>query len=111
MPDQSSPSKGNGRVIRFRPRGAAPSGWRWPALRSRPGDAPVADLTKYERAQGEDDYRHRMTMNALGLVVTTILVVIGIWLAASISEMQKNQDCYLQGGRNCNQLIIPQIER
>ena len=80
-------------------------------LRSRRGDAPVADLTKYERGQGEDDYRHRMTMNALGLLVTAVLVVIGIWLAASISEMRKNQVCYLQGGRNCNQLTIPQIER
>ena len=110
MPDQSSPSKDDGRVIRFRPRGAFPSGWRWPA-RSRPGDAPVADLTKYERSRGEDDYRHRMTMNALALVTTTVLVVVGIWLAVSIADMRKKQDCYLQGGRNCNQLWIPQTER
>ena len=47
--------------------------------------------------QGEDDYRHRMTMNVLGLVVTTILVVVGVWLAVSIAEMRKNQDCCLQG--------------
>jgi hypothetical protein len=111
MPDQSVPSKDSGRVIRFRPRGASPSGWRWPLQRSRPGETPVADLTKYESTKGEDDYRHRMTMNALALVATTILVVIGIWLAVNIADMRKKQDCYLQGGRNCNQLAIPQTER
>jgi hypothetical protein len=79
--------------------------------RSRPGETPVADLRKYENAKGEDDYRHRMTMNALALVVTSVLVVVGIWLAISIADMRKKQDCYLQGGRNCNQISIPQAER
>ena len=46
-----------------------------------------------------------MTMNALALVATTILVVVGIWLAISIADMRKKQDCYLQGGRNCNQIF------
>jgi hypothetical protein len=105
------PSDDEGRVVRFRPRGASPSGWRWPLQRSRPGDTPVADLTKYQNTTGEDDYRHRMTMNALALAATTILVVAGIWLAVSIADMQKKQDCYLQGGRNCNQLVVPQTER
>jgi len=52
-----------------------------------------------------------MTMNALALVATTILVAAGIWLSVSIADMVKKQDCYLQGGRNCNQLLIPQTER
>jgi hypothetical protein len=111
MPDPSPPSNDTGRVIRFRPRGASPSGWRWPLQRSRPGEPPVAGLGKYENAKGEDDYRHRMTMNALALVATSILVVVGIWLAISIADMRKKQDCYLQGGRNCNQISIPQAER
>ena len=111
MPDRSIQSKDDGRVIRFRPRGAAPSGWRWPPQRSRPGETPVADLTKYESSKSEDDYRHRMTMNALAMAATTILIVVGTWLAVSIADMQKKQDCYLQGGRNCNQLAIPQADR
>lgn len=98
-------------MIRFRPRGASPSGWRWPLSRSRPEAPPVADLAEYERTKGEDDYRHRMTMNILALGATTILVVVGIWLAVSIADLRKKQDCYLQGGRNCNQLAIPQTER
>jgi len=111
MPDPSPPPKDTGQVIRFRPRGASPSGWRWPLQRTRPDETPVADLRKYENAKGEDDYRHRMTMNALALVTTSILVVVGIWLAVSIADMRKKQDCYLQGGRNCNQISIPQAER
>jgi hypothetical protein len=111
MPDQSMPSKDSGRVIRFRPRGASPSGWRWPLQRAQPHETPVADLTKYERTNGDDDYRHRMTMNALALVVTSVLVVSGLWLAVSIADMRKKQDCFLQGGRNCNQIAIPQTDR
>jgi hypothetical protein len=111
MPDQTSPTQDDGRVIRFRPRGTSASGWRWPVPRTRHGESPVADLTKYERDQGEDDFRHRMAMNALALVVTTILIVIGIWLAVSIADMRKKQDCVLAGGRNCAQLMISPAER
>ena len=111
MPDQSMPSKDSGQVVRFRQRDASRSGWRWPVPRRRPNETPVADLSEYENSKGEDDYRHRMTMNALALVATTILVTVGIWLAVSIADMVKKQDCYLQGGRNCNQLAIPQTDR
>lgn len=111
MADQPMPSQDQGRVIRFRPRGASPSGWGWTRHRARPEVPPVADLAKYESTKGEDDYRHRMTMNILALVATTILVVVGIWLAVGIADLRKNQDCYLQGGRNCNQLAIPQADR
>src|SRR4029078_8688278 len=97
-------------VIRFRPRAALPHVWRWPAPRVRPGAPPVADLTKYQHQPGEDDFRHRMMMNFLALAVTIILVVVGVWLAISIAEMRKNQDCYLQGGRNCNHLWMPRTE-
>jgi hypothetical protein len=75
------------------------------------GSVPVADLSKYETAKAEDDYRHRMTMNALALAVTTVLVVVGTWLVVAIADMRQKQDCYLQGGRNCNQIAIPQTDR
>jgi hypothetical protein len=107
MTDQPTPDQG--RVIRFRPRGTPP--WRLSPPRPRRGNTPVRDLSKYESAKGEDDYRHRMTMNALALVITSVLVVVGTWLAVSIADMRKKRDCYLQGGRNCNQLAIPQTER
>lgn len=103
------PSDDSGRVIRFRPRGAPRSGWRWPLQR---GQQPtVADLSKYERGTGEDDYRHRMKMNALAVVVTLVLMSIGIWLAIAISEVSQVQDCFLQGRKNCAPIKVPPVER
>jgi hypothetical protein len=107
MSDQTPSSENGARVIRFRPRGASLSGWRWPLPRAGIAKPPVADLAKFEHAEGEDDYRHRMAMNALTLVVTTVLVFVGLWLAVSIAEMRKNQDCFLQGHRNCNNIVTP----
>jgi len=40
-----------------------------------PRRGPVPDLTKYEQADAADDYRHRMTMNALAFLVTILLIV------------------------------------
>src|SRR5262245_52353438 len=77
-----------GRVLRFRPRNAPPGDWRYPMPHPQPG--PVEDLTKYERPETEDDYRHRMKMNMLGLIVTIVLMVVGAWLASTLAEIQKN---------------------
>jgi len=110
MPEQTSPSPDSGRIIRFRPRTATPNLWRWNASRTKAGAPSGVSLTKFQHPPGEDDYRHRMTMNVLALAVTVVLVVVGLWLAVSIAEMRKNQDCYLQGGRNCNHLSIPRTE-
>ena len=100
-----------GRVIRFRPRGIGPSGWRWPVRRPPPADTPVEDLSKFEHTDTEDDYRHRMRMNALAFVATMLLIAAGVWLAVSIAEMVKNQDCFLQGRRNCNPPVLTAPER
>lgn len=103
MPDRL-PSN-DGRVVPFR----RPGAFRWPA--SAPPHGPVRDLTKFERSDADDDYRHRMAMNALGLLVTILLVLAGIWLVDKIAEMRKNQDCYLSGRRNCTTIAAPPIER
>ena len=106
MSEPPPSSDNSARVIRFRPRGGSASGWGWPLQRRQPPVEPP-DLAKFERAADEDDYRHRMTMNVLALLVTAGLVAAGVWLAFSIAEMVKNQDCFLQGRRNCEQIIIP----
>jgi hypothetical protein len=54
-----------------------------------------------EREEEEDDYRHRMKMNVLGLLVTILLVISGVWIADSMAEISKLQNCILAGGRNC----------
>ena len=61
----------------------------------------------YGIEEEEDDYRHRMKMNVLGLLVTILLVVSGIWIADTIAEMRKLQDCFLMGGRNCAPIPVP----
>jgi hypothetical protein len=106
MSEPSSPSDNSARIIRFRPRGASASGWGWPGQRRQPPVEPPS-LAKFERTADEDDYRHRMTMNALVLLFTAALVAVGVWLAFTIAEMVKNQDCFLQGRRNCEQIVIP----
>ena len=104
--DRSLPPDDDGRVVPFRQRGVPR--WRWP-VRSNP---PVRDLADYERGDGTvDDYRHRMTMNLLGLLVTIVLVVAGVWLVDKIAEMRKNQDCYLSGRRNCTPIEAPPVQR
>jgi hypothetical protein len=54
-----------------------------------------------ECEEEEDDYRHRMKVNVLGLLVAILLVISGVWIADSMAEVAKLQDCLLAGGRNC----------
>ena len=97
-------------VLKFRPRTSAHP----PA---RPDDAaptkaqPAAnDLSRYERPGEEsDDFRHRMLANVAALAFTVALTAIGIWLAVSIADLRKTQDCVLMGRRDCARIsVMPQ---
>jgi hypothetical protein len=69
----------------------------------------LADLARYEQ-DAEDEpinYRHRMLMNVIAVVVVTVLVGIGVWLADTIAQMERDQDCVLQGRQNCAPIEIP----
>lgn len=72
---------------------------------------PVEDLAKYAKSGEPDDYRQRMINNGLALLALVILGGIGIWLALSIAEMRKNQDCVLSGRRNCAEIPAPTSPR
>ena len=86
------------RVVKFRPRTSAQPPGRAP--QSAPHEA--ADLSRYERKPEEpDDFRHRMLANLAAFAFTVALTAIGIWLAMSIAELRKNQDCVLMGRRDC----------
>lgn len=65
------------------------------------------DLARYEEDHEEDDYRHRMLMNVIAVVVVTLLVGAGVWIADTIAEMEKDQDCVMQGRQNCAPIEIP----
>jgi hypothetical protein len=105
-------------VLKFRPRTSAhPPGHRdsgpghrdgGPGHRDGPTDhqthsGPAAsDLSRYERPRDEpDDFRHRMLANVAALAFTVALTAIGIWLAMSIADLRKTQDCVLMGRRDC----------
>ena len=95
--DGSSSSDDEPRVVRF-PHGRA--GARTPA------PPPVDDLAKFERGEGADDYRHRMTVNILAFVFVIALIGAGIWLADTMAQMRKNQDCVLSGRRGCSPVEV-----
>lgn len=77
-------------MLRFRRRPASP-----------PLKPPVPDLDKYQRDAGDDDYRHRMLVNAAVFVFVLGLMGIALWLADTMAQMRKNQDCVLSGRRGC----------
>ena len=96
---EHSPREKDARILRFQPRGVPR--WRMAAGRLPQPDTPADDLAKFERGDGEEDYRHRMRVNAIALVATVMLVFAGVWLAIRISEMVRIQDCVLSGKRTC----------
>jgi len=71
-----------------------------------PPPEPVEDLTKYERSEGPDDYRHRMIVNLLGFAFVIALIGAGYWLADTMASMRKNQDCVLSGRRGCTPVEV-----
>ena len=96
------------RVLKFRPRTLAhPPGQRGEPDQQQPQD-PTQDLSRFERAPEEpDEFRHRMLANVAALAFTIALTAIGIWLAISIADLRKNQDCVLMGRRDCAQISTP----
>jgi hypothetical protein len=106
------PSEDEHRVLEFRPRNSIrppgrqgfPRGQAEPeAVRPEPND-----LSRYERPRDEpDDFRHRMLGNVAAIAFTVALMAIGIWLAVSIADMRKTQDCVLTGRRDCARIYAP----
>jgi hypothetical protein len=103
------------RVLKFRPRTMAhPPGQRGEPDnqgRQQPQDL-TRDLQRFERAPQEpdqepDEFRHRMLANVAALAFTVALTAIGIWLAISIADLRKTQDCVLMGRRDCAQISTP----
>lgn len=91
-----------GQVLRFRLRHRAdPPG---SGAANGPEDADtnsVDDLAQYEQDNDVVDYRQRMLMNVIAVVIVTALVGVGVWIADTIADMQKVQDCAMQGRQNC----------
>jgi|SRR5215468_1019981 len=97
-PDDSQRGPPSGQILPFERRKPAFGGHAGP-MPPR-GQPPVEDVGKYAGGQ-DDDYPHRMKANAAALVVIVVLIVCGIWIADTIAQMRKAQDCALTGRRNC----------
>lgn len=100
-------------VLKFRPRTSAhpPARRGESAAAVVPGKTsgtPAAnDLSRYEQAREEsDDFRHRMLANIAAFAFTVALTAIGIWLAVSIADLRKTQDCVLMGRRDCARISV-----
>ena len=130
----SASSDGEHRVLQFRPRaqthiaGSQISGAHVPGSHASGSHAPgshapvqlrnlidpiehgglARDLSHYERDREEpDDYRHRMLANIAAFAFTVALISIGIWLAMSIANLRRTQDCVLMGLRDCVRISAP----
>jgi hypothetical protein len=101
------------RVLQFRPRNVANAApvWRGSAVvqplhSETPQDA--LDLSRYEQPREEpDDFRHRMLANIAALAFTIALTAVAIWLAMSIADLRRTQDCVLMGRRDCVRISTP----
>jgi hypothetical protein len=103
------------RVLQFRPRNPALA----PGLLRNVGAADPQqedsrpepnDLSRYERPRDQpDDFRHRMLANIAAFAFTVALTAIGIWLAMSIADLRRTQDCVLMGRRDCVRITTPSI--
>jgi hypothetical protein len=94
------------RVLKFRPRTMSQP----PGQKDGPGELQreANDLSRYEQNREEpDDFRHRMLANMAAFAFTVALIAIGIWLAMSIADLRKTQDCVLMGRRDCARIASP----
>ena len=99
-------------VLQFRPRNPklAPGGRRDLNAQTRQDNSQREpnDLSRYERPRDEpDDFRHRMLANIAAFASTVALTAVGIWLAMSIADLRRTQDCVLMGRRDCIHIATP----
>jgi hypothetical protein len=69
----------------------------------KPKPRPRADdLTPYTGPpESPADYRERMIVNAAVLLVVLALIGAALWLADTMADMRRNQDCVLSGRYGC----------
>ena len=95
-----------GQILKFElRRPAKPS---FAAGASQPTEDDLDDFVRFEQEQDEPiDYRHRTIMNLIALAIVASLVGLGVWTADTMSELQREQDCLVQGRSNCAPIEVP----
>jgi hypothetical protein len=93
-----------GRILKFEPRRPGKALFASP----QPVEDDLDDFARFEQEQDEPiDYRHRMIMNLIALAILILLVGLGVWIADTISDLQREQDCLMQGRSNCAPIEVP----
>ena len=108
-PSESEAHPHTAQVLQFRPRGhlaerAVTYRQGSVELSAAPQDERFDHLAQYEQDQEEDEnvnYPHRMLMNVIAVAVVSVLIGVGVLLADTIADMERDQDCVLQGRQNC----------
>jgi hypothetical protein len=63
---------------------------------------PDPDLAAYTRSPEDPaEYRRRQAVNAAVFLFVVLLIGAAIWLADTLADMRRNQDCVLSGRRGC----------
>jgi hypothetical protein len=104
---QDSGQMESGQILTFQLRRRAGTPRHAPITPDGGGAEPVDDLAAFEEEDGHIDYRHRMLMNVFAVVIVSVLITAGVWIADTIAAMQKAQDCALQGRQNCAPIDVP----
>ena len=111
-PDPNQTARPSGQILTFqlRRRGKLqPASAPPPHAAFGDGD-PLDDLALYEDEDRNIDYRHRMMMNVIAVVVVSLLVGLGVWIADTIAAMEKAQDCIMQGRQNCAPIKVEALK-
>jgi hypothetical protein len=93
-----------GRVLPFRPRAVRT---RIEKVSREQARSPVPDLSRFQQLPEDDDYGHRMLMNALAFAVLSVMIFCGVWIADNMTQRAKDQDCILLGRTNCMPIPVP----
>jgi len=48
-----------------------------------------------------------MLLNVMAVAIVVLLMVAGVWIADTIVNMEKVQDCTMQGRQNCAPIAVP----
>lgn len=103
--DLSAP-QGSGQILQFQLRRRMPV--QPPSGVKGGGHAETRDdLAQYEEEDAHIDYRQRMLMNVIAVMIVSALVGVGVWIADTITDMEKTQDCLMQGRQNCAPIVMP----
>lgn len=104
-PEDGPHAGASAKILAFRPKAHATQPWPRNPSALRPA-SPVKTLHQYESGGEEDDYTHRMLVNAAAFVACVGLVTVGLWLAIKLADFRRDQDCVLAGRLNCGQISV-----